>query len=163
MPQPPTDRDQFVIRRYRPADHDVVWQIHNLALHQVDAHGGNGPWDDDLHAIEETYLASGGEFLVGEWQGRVVAMGALKRLSTHEAEITRMRVHPDHQRRGHGRAILSALEARASELGHARLRLETTARQIGAQRLYVSHGYRRVAVRTWERFEVWVYEKRMAR
>jgi len=91
----------------------------------------------------------------------VVAMGALKRLSAHEAEITRMRVHPEHQRRGHGRAILTALEARARELGYTLLRLETTARQVGAQRLYGSHGYRRARLYEWERFEVWVYEKEL--
>jgi len=160
----------LTIRRYCPADHDAIWEVHNLALDQVDAHGGNGPWDDDLHDIETVYLANGGEFLVGEWEGRIVSMGALKRLADappasaqdSHAEVTRMRVHPDHQRRGHGRAILCALEARAQQLGHTHLHLDTTARQIGAQRLYESHGYRRVGATPWGRFTVLAYEKELA-
>ena len=42
---------------------------------------GNGPWDDDLHHIEAEYIDTGGEFSVGIIDGRIVAMGALKRLT----------------------------------------------------------------------------------
>ena len=73
------------IRRYREADHDAVWALHNLALHQVGAHAGNGPWDDDLHHVPAEYLDSGGEFLVGVVDARIVAMGALKRLGPDRA------------------------------------------------------------------------------
>jgi hypothetical protein len=43
---------------------------------RVSLAGGNGPWDDDLHAIEKVYLANRGEFLIGVVEGEVVAMGA---------------------------------------------------------------------------------------
>ncbi len=72
----------LTIRRYQPYDQQAVWSLHNLALDQVGAHGGNGPWDEDVRRVEATYLADGGEFLVGVLQGRVVAMGALRRRST---------------------------------------------------------------------------------
>ncbi len=77
----------LTIRRFGAADHDAVWAVHNLALHQVGAHAGSGPWDDDLHHVEEVYLRSGGEFLVGECGGQVVAMGALRRVSDAEAKV----------------------------------------------------------------------------
>lgn len=57
------------IRRYRSGDQQAVWELHNLALQQVGAHAGNGPWDGDLHDIERTYIDAGGEFLVGEIDG----------------------------------------------------------------------------------------------
>jgi len=151
----------LVIRRYRDADHDAVWHVHNAALNAVDAHGGNGPWDDDLHAIPTVYLEAGGEFLVGELDGRVVAMGALARLDDETVEVTRMRVHPDLWRRGFGRAILERLEARAAELGYRHLRLETTAGQTAAQALYRAHGYRETGRYRWRRFEVLVFDKRV--
>lgn len=44
------------VRRYRPGDRQAVWDLHNLALHDAHAHGGNGPWDADLRAIESSYL-----------------------------------------------------------------------------------------------------------
>jgi len=132
---------EMVIRRYRDADHDAVWELHNLALHLVGAHAGNGPWDDDLHHISEVYLDAGGEFLVGELTGRIVAIGALRRHDDTTAEVKRMRVHPDVQRRGHGRAVLRRLEARALQLGYHRLVLDTTERQLPAIALYRSEGF----------------------
>jgi ribosomal protein S18 acetylase RimI-like enzyme len=129
------------MRRYCDADHDEVWALHNIALIQVGAHPGNGSWDDDLHAIGAVYLESGGEFLVGEYDGALVAMGALLRLSPTSAEIKRMRVHPTYQRRGFGRAILQQLEARAQDLGYRELTLETTVQQVAAQALYRAMGY----------------------
>ena len=154
--------DEVTIRRYEPADHDEVWALHNLALEAVNAHGGNGPWDDDLHRVEEVYLRSGGEFLVGLLGGRLVAMGALKPSAGGRAEIRRMRVHPDFQRRGFGRAILRRLEARAAELGYAELHLETTAGQTAARGLYEAMGYRETGQRTMGRFEVIAYRKRLS-
>ena len=115
------------VRQYRASDHEAVWELHNVALNEVGAHAGNGPWDDDLHHIEAEYLDAGGEFYVGTIDGRIVAMGALKRLTNTTAEICRMRVHPDFQRRGLGTRILSRLEERARELGFRTLTLETTA------------------------------------
>jgi GNAT superfamily N-acetyltransferase len=96
-----------------------VWQLHDAALEDAGVHGGRGPWEDDLQAIPATYLDSGGEFLLGFCEGELVAMGGLLRHSPREAEIKRMRVHPDFQRRGFGRLLLERLEERAQALGFA--------------------------------------------
>lgn len=111
------------IRRYRSEDQQTVWELHNLALQQVGAHAGNGPWDDDLHDIERIYIDAGGEFLVGEIGGKIVAMGAIRPTSKTRAEVKRMRVCPQHQRRGFGQAILAELEATAKRLGFEILHL----------------------------------------
>ena len=132
------------IRRYRSADHDAVWELHNVALLQIGAHAGNGPWDGDLHRIEAVYISPGGEFFVGTSSGRIVAMGALLRHSANQASIRRMRVHPDVQRKGLGRQMLSALEQRAAELGFRTLILETTVQQVPAIQLYSRSGYEEV-------------------
>ena len=123
------------------------------------AHAGEGPWDNDLRRIEEVYLQAGGEFLVGVLEERLVAMGALERTSAVRARVTRMRVHPDCQRRGFGQAMLSALEKRAAELGCARLQLDTTVRQVAAQRLYGKNGYREARRGEMLGFECIFYEK----
>ena len=148
-------------RRYRPSDHDAVWALHYLALRAVDADAGDGPWHDDLRDIEGAYLDGTGEFLVGEDGGAIVAMGALRRTGPSRAEIKRMRVHPDHQRRGYGTAVLQALEARARELGCRTLHLDTTARQAGARRFYEKHGFRRTGAKTWGQFRLVYYERRL--
>lgn len=147
------------IRQYQSSDHDAVWSLHNRALQAIHAHAGNGPWDDDLHQIETTYLRSGGAFLVGIWYGQLVAMGAVKRITREIAEIKRMRVDPEYQRRGFGQTLLTALERRAVELGYTMLQLDTTVQQEAAQRLYDKNGFRearRTEIGNWECI---VYEK----
>ena len=149
------------VRRYRASDHDAVWDLHNVALNEVGAHAGNGPWDDDLHRIESEYIEAGGEFYVGVIDGRIVAMGALKRLTGTRAEICRMRVHPNLQRKGLGTRILSKLEERARELGFRTLTLDTTAGQVAAIRMYTKAGYEEVARGRKLGFEVMTFEKRI--
>ena len=149
------------VRRYRASDHDAVWDLHNLALNEVGAHAGSGPWDDDLHRIDAEYIHAGGEFYVGIIDGRIVAMGALKRLTDTRAEICRMRVHPDLQRRGLGTRILSKLEQRARDLGFRTLTLDTTVGQVAAIRMYTRAGYVEVARGRKLGFEVMAFEKRL--
>ncbi len=154
---------ELVLRRYREADRDAVWELHNLALHEVGAHGGQGGWDDDLHEIQTEYLDAGGEFLVGQCEGRIVAMGALLGESEDVAWIKRMRVHPDFQRRGFGRCVLRALIDRARVDGYATLKLDTTTLQTAAHRLYESEGFVQTTTREYvngpRRFTLKLYEK----
>ena len=152
----------LAIRRYEPSDHEAIWSLHKTALRAVNADAGDGPWDDDFHQIEDVYLRGGGEFLVGVLDGRVVAMGALRRSSEFRAEVKRMRVHPDYHRRGFGQAILTALEQRARELGYRTLRLDTTTVQEAAQRLYTKNGFVEVGRSQAHGFELIFYEKKLA-
>ena len=147
------------IRQYQAGDHDVVWELHNVALELLDAHAGNGPWDDDLHDVENVYLKTGGEFYVGVLAGEVVAMGALKRESGDQAEVKRMRVHPNHQRKGYGQAILTALEDRAKELGVKTLTLDTAKIQVAARGLYEKNGFQVTGYTKFGEFDVVLYEK----
>ena len=103
----------FTLRRYTPADQEAVEHLHVTAIQQTGAYLGRGPWDDDVYAIEDAYLKNQGEFLIGEENGRFVAMGALKRTSPERAEIKRMRVQLEYQGHGYGQLILNELEARA--------------------------------------------------
>jgi GNAT superfamily N-acetyltransferase len=97
-----------------------------LALEAARAHGGNGPQDANLRAIESSCLGAGGEFLVGTVDRRVVATGALRHVSEERAAVTRMRVHPAFPRRGFGRCILREPERAAAEFGYSSLVLDIT-------------------------------------
>jgi GNAT superfamily N-acetyltransferase len=130
------------IRRYQEADCDQVYALHVQALQQTGAYLGAGPWDADLADIPGVYREHGGEFLVGtEEDGRIVAMGALRRTDADCAEIKRMRVQPDRQGRGYGTQMLLALEARARALSYRVLHLDTSTAQHTALALYRRHGY----------------------
>jgi GNAT superfamily N-acetyltransferase len=132
------------LRQFEQADAPAVRELHDLALATAGAHLGSGPWDEDLNSIHATYLDGGGDFLLGELDGRLVAMGALRHVTDAVAELKRMRVHPAYQRRGFGRLLLARLEDRAMELGFRRLRLDSTVMQTAAHHLYASAGYREV-------------------
>jgi ribosomal protein S18 acetylase RimI-like enzyme len=151
----------FTLRRYTPADREAVEYLHVHAIQQVGAYLGRGSWDDDIYSIEETYLNNQGEFLIGEWDGIFVAMGALRRTSPERAEIKRMRVHPDYQGRGIGKIILSELEARARTLGYKTLHLDTSVVQLAAQKLYEKYGFREVGRDIYSELEVILYEKQL--
>ncbi len=132
---------ELIIRRYEPKDYAAVMEMHVAGLVQMNAYGGIGPWDADLEDIEGHYFQNEGEFLIGEYQGRVAAMGAFRKTGEKEAEIKRMRVQADFQGRGFGQRIYEALEAKARELKYTRLHLDTGITQIPAQKLYEKNGF----------------------
>ncbi|WP_214325605.1 GNAT family N-acetyltransferase [Nonomuraea sediminis] len=134
------------IRRYRWSDLDTILALHRVCLAEVGLVPGDGVYyDDDFPRIQEIYLACGGDFLVGEVDGRVVAMGGLKPIDAETAEVCRLRVHPEQQRRGYGAAMLEALEARAVELGFHSVRGDTTLNQGAALALYERSGWRELS------------------
>ncbi len=156
---------ELTIRSYLPADREAVWDLHVTALEAVGARATDPEArgiDADFADIDGVYLQSGGEFLVGLRDDRIVAMGALKRLSRVVAEITRMRVHPGVWRRGYGEAVLQHLESAATSRGYTELWLDTLPIQKAAQHLYTKNGfreYRRVQVRCYQASEAILFRK----
>ncbi|WP_405140582.1 GNAT family N-acetyltransferase [Sphaerisporangium sp. NBC_01403] len=134
----------LLLRRYRWSDREAVWELHRTCLAQVGiTHGDGVYYEDDIPRINQIYLADRGEFLVGEVDGSgIVAMGGLRRIDDETAEMCRLRVHPDFQRRGFGTLIIDALEAAAVKLGYRRLRGDTTLAQGAALELYRKYGWR---------------------
>ncbi|MFB6139223.1 MAG: GNAT family N-acetyltransferase, partial [Halosimplex sp.] len=140
----------LTLRRYEPADEDAVWDLHERALRDIGAYDEEYAHPDrNLRNVEPEYLDAGGEFLVGEVDGEIVAMGAVQPtagVDHHETDpqtavVRRMHVDPDSQRRGHGAALLRELETPAADLGFERLVLDTTVDQESAIGLYESFDY----------------------
>lgn len=105
-------------------------------------------------------MQSGGDFLVGIGQrGQVIAMGGVKRLEGDRAEIKRLRIHPEHQRKGYGKLMLANLEERAKELGFRRISLDALHNQHGAHGLFRSNGYKEIGPATVDGFNVILFEK----
>ena len=83
----------------------------------------------------------GGGFVVLAEAGGALAGGGIKRLDERVCEIKRMYVVPEARGRGVGRELLVALEELARDMGYAVARLDTGAKQPGAQRMYERAGY----------------------
>ncbi|MBI4058154.1 GNAT family N-acetyltransferase [Candidatus Gottesmanbacteria bacterium] len=155
------ESNKLNVRQFILQDNEIVWKLHFAGLDQMGANAGKGPWDDDLNHIEEVYLQNGGEFLIGEYKGQIVAMGALKKTSDTKAEVKRMRVDPKFQGRGFGQRMLEELEKRARELGYTVLHLDTSTKQGPAQKLYLKNGYKEVGRATFHGLETILYEKQL--
>lgn len=163
--------EEFVIRRYQPADRPTVWALASLP-HIGETADPAAPLDlplrndpggfDDLYDIEASFVRCRGDFLVLEMDSRVVAMGGIVPNEQGQAEVLRVRVHPALRRRGAGRAVMSALERRAVELGLQEMHLDTTVSQPEALAFYQALGYKEVGREKFPAWELVFFTKRVA-
>lgn len=92
--------------------------------------------------LKPEHLEEGrGTFLVARDGGRAVGCGAIRVLDPTTAEVKRMYVESTERGRGVGRAVLTALEEAARQLGVQRLVLETGTYQYAAIALYERAGF----------------------
>ena len=98
-----------------------------------------GHGDDSPVALRDFELPRG-EFFVAWLDGEPVGTGGW-RVGDDGAEIKRMYVRPEAQRRGVARALLEAVEQSASRAGIAQLKLVTGELQPEATALYRVAGY----------------------
>ena len=82
---------------------------------------------ESVHALDLTGLAGPDLTLLGAWtaDGRLAAIGAMKRLGAVQAEVKSMRTHNDSLRRGAAATLLEAIIALARGESIRRLSLET--------------------------------------
>lgn len=135
---------RLVIRQYQPSDKEEVFNLHVRALKNENAYLYTGVWEKDFDDIEGIYLNNRGEFLVGMKDNRIVAMGGLRKTTEDIVELRRMRVDPAFQRMGFGQMILNVLEKKARELRYKAIELQTTIKQVSAQKFYIKNGYTEV-------------------
>jgi len=147
-----------MLRNYTPADREAVAAFHERILREAGAFA-LGPWDDDLKHIEDVYIRPGGCFVLLEENGCIQAMGALRIVSEHTAEVKRMRVETSLQRQGLGQLIFDYLVQYAKEHGIKRLFLDTTHMLTAAQRFYERNGSREYERKQWNGITLIFYEK----
>jgi GNAT superfamily N-acetyltransferase len=94
-----------------------------------------------IFATEDAFGAADAAWLVAYLDGEPVGCGGLRTLAPGIGEIKRMFVTAGARRRGIGRRLLRALEARAAEAGHTHVRLLTTPMLSEACVLYAAEGY----------------------
>ena len=110
----------LVIRSCRAADKEHIKDLYKLASIHSEIGYRDGPWYTDLDDIEDFYF-KGGDFLIGEINGEIVAMVGLQKITDTEAHIRRMRVHPEYRRKGYAQQLLNELEMRAKQYGFTEL------------------------------------------
>ena len=102
------------------------------------------PWSERVLADE--LVAPGRYYLVAMEEEQVVGYGGIADFGT-EAHVMTLGVRADHQRRGLGDRLLSALLTEAGRRRIDRVLLEVATDNDAARRLYARHGFRRVGIR----------------
>ena len=127
--------------RYQPEYQEPMLALHRSAIEGFTLGMSQQQDEADLVAVEEVYLHSRGELLLGFIGERLVAMGGFKRLSDDVAELRRMRIARDLQGQGYGTLMLRELERRAFQSGVRTLCLDTARGRQLTLEFYRKHGY----------------------
>ncbi|MGI9436676.1 MAG: GNAT family N-acetyltransferase [Geminicoccaceae bacterium] len=160
-------RARSSLRRFQPTD---LHPIKRLILDTIDlSYARDYPpravaFFKTFHAEQEILARSqAGSVLViaehdGEENGELIGTGSLV-----QGEILAVFVHPRHQRGGHGKALMHALENEARASGATEVRLSVS---LPSRRFYQSLGYRLVEacsrdVGDGQRLDFWKAEKRL--
>ncbi|MFC7132912.1 MULTISPECIES: GNAT family N-acetyltransferase [Salinibaculum] len=146
------------VRRYRPGDGEAVRRLHERVLRDAGTDPADIPHPEDIEDVRASYIEAGGEFLVVEDDGEIVAIGGL-RVDGTEGELFRMRVAIDRQGEGIGSRLLDALETAARERGVETLHAETAQRQEKAVEFYPANGYEQVGTSPRGEYTLIAYEK----
>jgi ribosomal protein S18 acetylase RimI-like enzyme len=125
----------------------VAWQRLRFADHieVIDGYFDAVEFEGELAGLPGKYAPPKGCLLLARIDGRPVGCVGLRDLGDGIGEMKRMFVRPEVQGQGVGRALAERLLIDAKAAGYARLRLDTSTRQIEAQRLYKSLGFRKIA------------------
>lgn len=140
-----TVQKQLTIRQFHSKDKNAVWDVSCKALASL---GISTVYDPKKHSdfdnIVETYIKQGGDFLVGEVDGKIVTIGGFLCKDENTANIKRMRTLPEYQGQGCGKKLLLALEEKIKAGGFKRIRLGTSTIMPNAIKLYSGMGYQEV-------------------
>lgn len=98
------------------------------------------PWNNPVADIERKLRVDPELFLVALWEGKIVAT-VFGGYDGHRGWINYLAVSPDHQRRGFGRQIMSAVEDRLQARGCPKINLQVRESNTGVIRFYQAIGY----------------------
>jgi len=120
---------------------DQIRRLHLAGLVDSGSLSLDPTLDSDLVDVEASY--ADGYFVLVSYAddpGVVVGMGAIRFIDGNW-HVKRMRVAAAHRRKGIAQAVLDSLLAEARSLGVGALMLDTSAKQLAAQRLYERNGF----------------------
>jgi GNAT superfamily N-acetyltransferase len=124
----------------------VAWhrERHVRDAQLIDAYFDARAFEEELATLPGDYAPPDGALLLAYCEGAVAGCVALRRVDSAACEMKRMFVYPQFHGKGVGRALGEAIVREAKRSGYAVMRLDTSVRQMEAQHLYASLGFRRI-------------------
>ncbi len=148
-------------QKYRKA----VLELNELSVRQSEYIGEKvePAWHSDLGKIEETYLGKKGVFLLWLADGRLAGMGGLLQVDANTANVKRIRVHPDFQKKGLSAEILAELEKRGRELGYRKLVSNVAKGNIPAEKMLLKADFKAIGEKYFFSVLCTLFEKKLKR
>lgn len=123
--------------------HFVSW---HRARHQEDIELINEYFDDkafneELESLPGKYSKPNGRLFLALYDGGPAGCVALRKIDDQACEMKRMFVYSEFQGKGIGRALSEKLVNEARLIGYQTIKLDTSFRQVEAQKLYQRIGF----------------------
>lgn len=124
----------------------VDWhrQRHIEDRHLIDEYFDTKAFEEELASLPGKYAPPKGRLLLASIDHQPAGCAALREIDAIACEMKRMFVYPQFQGKGVGRALAEKLIQEARMIGYASMLLDTSFRQIEAQGLYKSLGFKRI-------------------
>ena len=119
-------------------------QRHGEDLHLIDQYFADSAFAEELASLPGKYAPPTGRLLLALAESQVAGCVALREINPQSCEMKRMFVSPRFQGQGVGRALAEALIAEARSIGYQVMLLDTSMRQVEAQRLYRGIGFEQI-------------------
>jgi GNAT superfamily N-acetyltransferase len=117
---------------------------HREDLPLIDRYFDPTDFETELAALPGYYAPPRGSLLLARYDGDPAGCVGLREIGDGACEMKRMFVDTRYQGKGIGRALTGRLIGEARETGYSTLYLDTSFRQVEAQALYQSFGFRRI-------------------
>jgi putative acetyltransferase len=134
----------YTVRSWKPDDRQAAAKVIKTALAEYGLGWEPNGADRDVLAIEEAYLACGGEFWVVENQEEIVGTSAYypcPHRGQQAVEIRKMYLSTQARGQGLGKYLLQELERSILAHGYSEIWIETASVLATAVKLYEANGY----------------------
>lgn len=98
----------------------------------------------ELSSLDLKYAKPRNSLLLALYDGQAAGCVALREIDAQACEMKRMFVYEKFHGKGVGRALAKAIIQEAKAIGYSSMKLDTSFRQVEAQGLYESLGFRRI-------------------
>jgi GNAT superfamily N-acetyltransferase len=103
-------------------------------------------FEEELASLPGKYSMPSGKLLLAFYNDQPAGCVALKKIDDHSCEMKRMFVYPEFHGKGIGYALAKAIIDEAKKIGYLYMKLDTSIRQIEAQKLYQGFGFKNIEV-----------------
>ena len=97
---------------------------------------------EELESLPGKYAKPGGRLLLALYNDQPAGCVALRQLDDRSCEMKRMFVYPEFHGKRIGWALAKAIIDEAKKIGYSSMKLDTSMRQVEAQKLYQSFGFK---------------------